>query len=84
MNNCDITLWVKILATDQRLDEKKIFLVQRKDFPRIHPDVHWCTLTWQEVEWTIWFMYPCVFLYILVKGMYRTLALINQIFTVHA
>ena len=45
MNNCDITLWVEILGTDQKLDEKKIFLVKRKDFPRIHPDVHWCTLT---------------------------------------
>ena len=35
MNNCDITLLVKILATltsDQRLDEKKS-LVQRKDLP---------------------------------------------------
>ena len=33
-------------TSDQKLRSKEIFIVQRKDFPRIHPDVaiHQCTL----------------------------------------
>ena len=77
-------MWVEILATDQRLDEKKIFLVQRKDFSRIHPDVHWCTLTWQEVECMDYVAYAslCIPLHPSQRNVQDLL--INQILTVHA
>ena len=49
MNNCDITLWVERLAmltSDQRLNERNLCKVQRKDFPEkisgkiLHLDAH--------------------------------------------
>ena len=64
--------WNTTLTSDQKLDEDKFFSSKE----RFSWDTSKCTpvyikmYPWQEVEWGIWLMYPCVLLWSEVLGCY--------------